>query len=744
MRSGRSIVLTIGLLVALARPVAIYSCGPFFASAVFWFHTDPASQEEFAAGKLGILRPSLRRSYLVVAYRYMSGLQLSDAQQKQAIAVWNGDVVPEHPGEEESMAAWVKARNAVPNLPPGPQITPFAPVGKDAYYNYVNCAGDAFMTATQTLGARSTKYGAASDSLREWTSAQDTVFSNCGGQLQAIPAVLQTGHGLAKADRAYQTAAAHFYAREFDQAAAGFDAIAQDTASPWSKFGAYLAARAMIRKSTLTAPEGPGFDRAGMAEAQKRLKALAVEKDPGVGHDAVMKLLSYVEFRLEPEKRLAELDREMKQADPGANFKQDLWDYALLLGNGKEGEDPSDWVQTYSALGLNPGGDSDAGQHALAQWRKAKTQAWLVAALTGAKPKAAETGELLDAAQAVARPAPGYLTVRYEALRLMLGEGRDEAARKELDQLLAENEIGLASHNLLNDLRQKATTSFADFLAHAAETPVPSTLNYSTMEEEPDGDEGKPSEPLFNVYAAQVLSKRLPLALLADAAGNSALTPHLRREVARSAWTRAVMLGDFAAADRLQDALKEADHPLWTTMEGFRNAKSPEEKRFAGLFVILSNPGLNPSVRPGLLRETKLAEIDNFRDNWWCASADAPNYGEAYGGHDADANPKAVDRDSKYPFPAWVTEKEKAQAASEWQRLDETGTAPNYLAQQVVAYAKAHPEDAQVPQALHLVVRATRYGCTNAESSRLSKEAFTVLHERYPKSEWAEKTKYYY
>jgi hypothetical protein len=41
-------------------------------------------------------------------------------------------------------------------------------------------------------------------------------------------------------------------------------------------------------------------------------------------------------------------------------------------------------------------------------------------------------------------------------------------------------------------------------------------------------------------------------------------------------------------------------------------------------------------------------------------------------------------------------------------------------------------------------VRATRYGCTDKDTPRFSKAAFDLLHRRYPKSPWAEKTKYWY
>ena len=45
---------------------------------------------------------------------------------------------------------------------------------------------------------------------------------------------------------------------------------------------------------------------------------------------------------------------------------------------------------------------------------------------------------------------------------------------------------------------------------------------------------------------------------------------------------------------------------------------------------------------------------------------------------------------------------------------------------------------------MHLAVRATRYGCTDDETSQWSSKAFQLLRRRYPKSEWAAKTKYHY
>ena len=103
-------------MVVLSAP-AIYGCGPWFDEAVFIPGGAPqTSQSEFASGKLGIVLPSMRRSYLIVAYRYLNGMKLTMEQQHDAMDVWNRNMGPtpppfaeEHPVSEE----WLKARERV-------------------------------------------------------------------------------------------------------------------------------------------------------------------------------------------------------------------------------------------------------------------------------------------------------------------------------------------------------------------------------------------------------------------------------------------------------------------------------------------------------------------------------------------------------------------------------------------------------------------------------------------------------
>jgi len=83
-------------------------------------------------------------------------------------------------------------------------------------------------------------------------------------------------------------------------------------------------------------------------------------------------------------------------------------------------------------------------------------------------------------------------------------------------------------------------------------------------------------------------------------------------------------------------------------------------------------------------------------------------------------------------------------AGREASALHALGTGPNYLCRTVIDFATTNPADARVPEALHLAVKSTRYGCIDAETGRWSKAAFDLLHRRYPNTTWAKETKYWF
>ena len=57
------------------------ACAPVFAVAVFHFKRHPdLPRAQFINGNLGVIQPTWARSYLILSYRYLSGIGLDSAR----------------------------------------------------------------------------------------------------------------------------------------------------------------------------------------------------------------------------------------------------------------------------------------------------------------------------------------------------------------------------------------------------------------------------------------------------------------------------------------------------------------------------------------------------------------------------------------------------------------------------------------------------------------------------------------
>jgi hypothetical protein len=167
--------------------------------ALFESHVHPDLPfDQFAAGRLGIIQPTWRLTYLYVAYRYLAGPGFNAGEQKALTAMWNvglGLQLSEAETQwldttkgvnnetainvEGALAQWLAARNVVPGVEvmQGLDVYRGAPSGSQFYFS--NCNYDAFITAARTLGTMIRKFGSSSPQVKRWVDAQDQVFDNC-------------------------------------------------------------------------------------------------------------------------------------------------------------------------------------------------------------------------------------------------------------------------------------------------------------------------------------------------------------------------------------------------------------------------------------------------------------------------------------------------------------------------------------------------------------------------------------
>ncbi len=752
MISARAIkaLLAVALIISVSflLPRHTEACGPFFTDAIFIFTKHPDFPlEKFASGKLGVVNPTWARSYLVVAYRTLSNSPLSDSEAKAVKSLWDDRLNLNDNYDDSRTKKWIEARKQVPGAAPITEIQTYRNREKPhEYEEFLNCQQDAFLTATATFDERIKKFGADSTQVRGWLAAQDTVFANCH-EGNRIPEATTDQDPLVRADRAYQIAAASFYATNYDQAKEQFDVIAKDKSSPYRIVAPYLAARAMLRKGSFAEKEEDG--RPAFTDAENRLNAILKDNSLKAAHHGATRLLNLTRLRLHPEEKLHELAHEIVTKDSSLDFKQAVWDYTVLMDKYLEVEDDAakkkqipgslsnddltDWIMTIE-------GDADnAAAHAFQRWEKTKSLTWLVAALTTANSQQPRLENLLTAAAGVSHSSQAFPSVVFHHARLLMDSNRRDEARALLDKVLASDraQMPTSAINSLLSARMMLAQNLQEFLTSAQRAPAAFSDNSDDREIPEDEKEAAQTaggaKVFFDLDAANVFNKAMPLAMMKDAVMGKTLAPNLRRDVAQASFLRAALLDDRATAIAAAPVLKELYPQLKEFVSAYEQANTADARRFAAAFMTLKNPGLRPFVSAGVGRTTAVDDIDSYRDNYWCTEPPAPR-GTPY-----EENPK--------PKPVVAPDflkSSQAIAEKQYATLQALGTAPNYLCRVAIDWANKNPNDPRAPEALHLAVRSTRFGCTDQETGKWSKAAFDLLHRKYPNTTWAKNTKYWF
>ena len=306
------------------------ACGPGFLTPVFDYKYAPENPfDDFARGKIGILKPSYHRVVLFAAYRYLNNGSFAESEQRALVDVWKADFNNKDFRNEDVAAAvklWVERRkDSVSKEEKLPEIYTEREYG--GYDFFPNCTKNAFETAAQTLNDRATSHGSDTKDVKDWVAGQDAVFTNCTSGKQMPAAANGTMPEWLQKDRAYQTAAAKFYALDYDQAKNDFAEIAKDNSSPWRETAEYLVARTLIRQASLSGDAAK--QNIFYAEAEDHLQRIAATGSKFA--DSSEQFMNLVKYRLRPQERVGELAQKLSLGNVNDNFRQDLIDYYWLL-----------------------------------------------------------------------------------------------------------------------------------------------------------------------------------------------------------------------------------------------------------------------------------------------------------------------------------------------------------------------------------------------------------------------------
>ncbi len=806
----QTIAIAAFTLAALLSPIGnVEACGPFFQDDVFIRNTMPDDLAAFAKGQLGIIQPGFDSDEYAIAFRYLNGGTLNAAEQAavQPLASNPDFKTPEQwKAEENARKAaesaspknqWLEAHAEFLAGQSTAKTSDFErpTMERDEKGNYIfnpeylDCPDPAFTNAVLTLRKRAANWGNSSPTLLDWIHAQDAVFSNCSGKNASMPTPAPANApALLRYDRAYQTAAANLYAKKFDDAAQQFTAIAADKDSPWQEWGTYLAGRATVRKafetSKTTDPYSgdlANFDLATMWQAQQMLESLLASQHPVPSREAITSELNFIRIRTEPAERIAEISAALTGPAHDPQFAQNLADLNWVLVKGllnPPQKDKTNYLQIASATQpaliqwIAAWRGTVPTATLLTNWQQSHALPWLVVSIAkaNAKSDSAAIPTLLAAAAAIPATSSAYQTVFYHHVRLLIELNRLDEARALLDPALAATKSSKPDswRNALLAERLSTARNFNEFLTYAPRTALelgsqPSG-NLRTFCDQRAGvkvdGNYKPApcpeldHPVtFDTDAATILNESTPLSRLMEAANSPILPASLRQNIAIVAWTRAVMLEDAKSAAALAPLLPKSLGVTANTGVGL-----------PATLAILRNDGIRPYLDPGIARVASYSVFDSYHDNWWCQptkdptqtniSSPTPSTATAAWVDQREWGPRTIGL-TPPPVPTGIlSPQDQQQAATESARLKQLPDSADLLGQRVLDYAKTNPTDPNLPEALHLTVRATRYGCaktipnpnstTQQPHSPTSKAAFQLLHKNFPNSPWTAKTPYYF
>ncbi len=422
-------------------------------------------------------------------------------------------------------------------------------------------------------------------------------------------------------------------------------------------------------------------------------------------------------------------------------------------------DDLSDWIMTFQSK------DPKAFAHSASKWRLTHSTAWLAVALTKATKTSRGLLRLMRDAEQVEDESPVYPTVAYHLIRLRMDMNRTAEAQKMLDKIIATHfdSLPLSSQNLFLEQRAGLAGTVDEYLKFAIRQPV-AFYEYGSVgrildlleihkqfwdpeyyTETKEEYEKKTEESFKNILPwnerktfdpdiADLFNWHFSMNKLIEAMRSSEVPDYLRRGLALSVWTRAVLLKNDLVAKEVSSDIERLVPELAPLFSVYVKAQTRERRESEALFILLKYPTLSPYVAAGIQQLSTAEEEDYyFETSWWCKPDDTIYQ------DDGTEIPKVVSS------PKFLNARDLAIAKKEKADLAAIGDAKSFLGKRVLEWARRFPSDPRIPEALYIAIQANqsyKYGCGSweeDEETRTKLEAF--LKDKYAESSWAAKLK---
>lgn len=704
-------------LVCLLAVTAAKPCGPFIPTFNQVVQTlSDGSEEDWVAGRIGLIQPGLHTADLVIAWRWLSGVGLSAEEQKVVLQGPYGSRL----GAEE----WQKARAEV-GAPPldvkefesGPDYTSSNRIGNHA-----------LVVAADTLRARAAEFGKQSAAVKAWLAAQDRVFAWDKPELPP-----EAGSDLPlriRQDRAYQRAAALHYRQRSAEAAQVFAAVAEDKANPWHGWARYRLALMGIESLEEGTPE--------LASTLASFQAIQdTNRDPELCKAAAAQE-NRLRYKVDPVSFYPWLLANLARKNRGIALAQDIEDLR--------------WLRMMEPWTLKLKNTQPAGVHAwinqvqkgsledaLATYDKRSGMPELVVVMMRMKPDHPRCEVFLKLAQAASQ-GPAYATLVHHRLRLLVAQNRMKAAEALAAEALnyPDAKCWPSSLNLWSSLKAACAKDVDALAAHLGRRLVSIDEGYGLFgNSEHPGTGADAPDRITGLDPAVVglLNQQLPLAQWEALLAAPHFPKELKPEFLEVLWCRAAILDREDVQMRHRTALALACPKLAQDLAAWAAEKDGVRRR-ALAFLLIWEHRLWPQL---LAFRREAFQYDTLYARWMGPlkpGGEAPPY---------EPDPSA-------PLPGLASYGVKIavpflDAASRQTGVQEAAHIPaplTWFCTQALAFAEARPQDPLVPEALSRAVQSSRKANRDEQSAALVVKAFRLLHKKYPDSAGAKAAKVYH
>lgn len=550
--------------------------------------------------------------------------------------------------------------------------------------------------------------------------------------------------GILQQDYEYQQAAVSFYRSDFDLAGKQFKVISETKDHPWRAYATYSLGRVYLQLGDeLNRQEE--YDKKATEQFRalingRDLKALSPD-DLAMLRDNAQEAISRMRYKNDWE--------ILEKTDSPQIIKIVLDELYATNGETLKNSPYTQWLYSWT------GTTTEALLIAKDNYKKTRQDVWLVPLAKHIKKTDPMFSEVSTAIRNLPQTFPAYWTVQYYLIKSYIDAGDIKEAQKILAQLPETPSSWV--WNYIEDLRMLTADNLTSMFRHSVRYSI---TTYYVSE---NRDSKKIQQiPMIDDKAKDIFSI-IPIEKQADIFSADDVLPKDQTELARlTVFVRAILQKNFIVADKMARLISENNETIKTDLANYLKSKNIEEKKFTSALFMLRYPGVGLWLYDDAVVKVPLvvkSENNTYEDNLMDSSYQTISnyayhrwdYCQPYKyipsdtpGSDTDESIDVAEPKYEISFIDGVLSKEdQSLARSESKKM--YVVPPNYFAEIILAYAKAHPSDARIPKALHNGVKMTKYStCQNDKTSGYSKNMFKLLHNEYPNSKWAKQTPVYY